>query len=233
MASFKTSFAFFASALILSACGSGGPAPSNSSVGRIPTRSPISSTPQNEETDEIELETLSGFDYWLSNEPQGGGRKLSVDFMKRHANVFAPENFRLPDDLDAIYRGNFQGLWTHAGRTGSVRTDVRVEATINEWSNRISGTIGTQGISIDGHNFGSITFSGDISNRGQFDIEGSGLRNVYVVGGFSNDVSMVAGEVKSVGFYSPINWDDQRSIDNFTNRQDNSLVGAFVAEKSN
>ena len=47
-----------------------------------------------------------------------------------------------------------------------------------------------------------------------------------------SDVSLVGGEVKAYGFYADINWNDQRSIDNFTNRQDNSLVGAFVAEEN-
>lgn len=200
---------------------------------------------------------VGSYGFWAKSHPDSaGGRLPEVDFMSRNHATFRPSTFYLPANASATYTGSFKGVWTHKNKSGVIDTDVRLKAHFHNNSNTnfrlnwLNGTIGTHGIIVDGHNRGPIHLHGDIRIDGQFNIDPVfKLGNGSVVGGFTGDNAsgaaprQVGGEVKITGFtmpYSPNSspsaWDlfsELPPSSSRYNRQGNSIVGAFVADRQN
>lgn len=188
--------------------------------------------------------SISGFSYSLSNQPVDGlARNLNADIIDRNS-TFNSNNFQYPRDnsITATYSNDdgFKGIYSYKGKTGSITSDVSIEARFSRFTSNkpyLTGYIGlNRDIVIEGNNFGHIRLGFNyITDSGNFSNTSIGLSNSSghpgtgsIKGAFSNDGSVtnypqfVAGEVKLKGFSTDF-LDDYNS--------DNAFSGVFVAEK--
>ena len=222
------------------------------------TTTPSTTTPPNTSTSTPSVSgnsmsgTLDAYGYGLWNTPaatSSGVDTLRTDFLSRHNefNVSHPtRTFNLDSDrYDTVTYYNedgFSGFYRHSnGNSGTITSDVQVSLDLSTYSNdRVSDfTIGINNpIVIEGKNLGSIDGLADyftsITNSGGF--RDSANYNVFdsvfyskgnIKGAFSDQFTSegnpqkVAGEVK-------VWWTDNEWRSN--NRDENSLVGVFVAD---
>ena len=198
--------------------------------------------------------TLDIYSYGLWNTPastSSGVDTLRIDFLSQHnefnTNYYA-RNFNVDEDryVDVTYysEDGFRGFYRHSnGNTGTITSDVQLNLELGSYRGaQVSGLqIGINNpIVIEGQNLGSIDGLAEYGFQSTFTLDGgfrdSSTYNVFdsvfyskgnVQGAFSDQITpegnpeKVAGEVK-------VWWTDKSWY--AENRDENSLVGVFVAD---